>query len=111
MATQAASAVAIKGGTATVTSVSATSFAAFGSATTSYPTLYIDAIAGTSRQIVGSVAGLTRWQFNLGDDAAETGSNAGSNLTARRYNDAGVAIDTPFAISRATGRRRSCRSR
>jgi hypothetical protein len=39
----------------------------------------------------------------LGDNAAESGSNAGSNFSIWRYNDAGAAIDSPLLISRATG--------
>jgi hypothetical protein len=60
------------------------------------------ASGGTSR-IVGSMAGSPRWQEMLGDASAESGSNAGSNYGLQRYTDAGVLIDAPFAINRASG--------
>jgi hypothetical protein len=44
-----------------------------------------------------------RWFIEVGDSAAETGGNAGSNLSFDRYSDAGAYIDTPFYITRATG--------
>lgn len=61
------------------------------------------AASGFASQIAGQTAGLLRWALNLGDSTAESGSNAGSNLAIRRFNDAGAAIDTPFSINRATG--------
>jgi len=43
-----------------------------------------------------------RWSI-VKDDAAESGSNAGSNLAIYRYSDTGVYLGTPFSINRATG--------
>lgn len=43
-----------------------------------------------------------RWGMTA-DTAAESGSNAGANFNLRRYSDAGVLIDIPLTISRATG--------
>jgi hypothetical protein len=48
-------------------------------------------------------AARTRWEVALGDGATESGSNAGSNFSLTRYNDAGSSIDTPLSINRATG--------
>lgn len=43
-----------------------------------------------------------RW-YTYADNTAEGGSNAGSDYTISRYNDAGTFIDSPVFISRATG--------
>jgi hypothetical protein len=49
-------------------------------------------------------SGTIRWQMLLGNTVAETGSgNAGSDFALTRFSDAGVALDTPLSISRATG--------
>jgi hypothetical protein len=45
----------------------------------------------------------TRWELALGDSAAESGSNAGSNLNIRTYSDTGVLLTTPFSMARSTG--------
>jgi len=50
-----------------------------------------------------SVAANTRWSLQLGDSAAEGGSNTGSNLTCIRFNDAGASLGGAFDINRATG--------
>jgi hypothetical protein len=44
-----------------------------------------------------------RWVMGLGNGAAETGSNAGSNFELDRYSDAGAFIDSPLVIARNTG--------
>ncbi len=103
IATQSAGAVAITGGTATLTTLTALSYVVIGGAGASYPSMYIDAPAGTGRQLIGSVAGTTRWVLSLGDETAESGGNAGTNVALKRFSDAGAAIDTPFAVNRATG--------
>ena len=41
--------------------------------------------------------------FTIFTDARGGGSDAGSNLNFSAYTDAGVLIDTPFSITRATG--------
>jgi hypothetical protein len=61
------------------------------------------AAAGQSAWLTGQTNGSTRWQVRIGNDEAESGGNAGSNLDVLRYSDAGAFIDTPLAISRATG--------
>jgi hypothetical protein len=51
----------------------------------------------------GLVGGLARWNLILGNSAAESGSNAGSDCFLTRYSDAGAAIDQPISVSRQTG--------
>jgi hypothetical protein len=46
----------------------------------------------------------SRWAVAFADSTAESGSNAGSNFSISRYNDAGSPIDTPLTINRASGR-------
>ncbi|MFC1410415.1 hypothetical protein ACEZCY_14230 [Streptacidiphilus sp. N1-12] len=49
--------------------------------------------------------GTTDRRWSIGPDStAEGGANVGSLFQITRYTDAGVAIDTPFQIERATGR-------
>jgi hypothetical protein len=52
----------------------------------------------------GKKAGATRWQLQLSSGGSEPGGNAGSDLSAYRYDDAGVLIDRPFTIERFTGK-------
>jgi hypothetical protein len=59
--------------------------------------------SGQGDNIVGQMAGLNRWSVNLGNNVAESGSNAGSDFAVNRYNDAGTVIDSPLTINRATG--------
>jgi Chaperone of endosialidase len=59
--------------------------------------------SGQSTAINAFTNNLSRWQVNVGDTAAESGSNAGSNFTVYRFSDAGTVIDSPFSIARATG--------
>lgn len=59
--------------------------------------------AGRFRGIFGRTGALSRWVTYQGDNIPETGSNAGSNYSIGRYNDAGTFVDLPLAISRATG--------
>lgn len=55
-----------------------------------------------SKTISFKTSGSARWQIAT-TGAAETGSNNGSNYAIRRYDDAGVLIDTPLTITRSTG--------
>ena len=61
-----------------------------------------DGPAGTNRFVAITSTNFNRWQFGASADA-ETGSNVGSNFFVARYSDAGVFIDIPLEISRATG--------
>lgn len=68
------------------------------------PTLWmVKGGSGQSANIYGTNGATNRWLMQLGDTAAETGSNSGSNFTIYRYNDAGTALDAPFTITRSSG--------
>jgi hypothetical protein len=54
-------------------------------------------------QILGARNGVLRWHMGLGNNAAESGANVGSDFTLNRYNDAGTLVDSPITINRATG--------
>jgi hypothetical protein len=59
-------------------------------------------VVSAARNITYRTSGSLRW--NLSTDAiAESGSNAGSNYSISRYNDAGTFIDTPLTITRSSG--------
>lgn len=60
------------------------------------------AAGGTTRGLGLQTSGLNRFYLGI-DQTAEGGSNAGSNFFLGRYNDAGVWIDNPLTINRATG--------
>lgn len=51
----------------------------------------------------GETAGLLRWAVVLGDTAAESGSNNGSNFEIVSYNDAGAVNLTAISIARSIG--------
>lgn len=61
------------------------------------------AASGQSTLIRGQLNAATRWTINLGDNAAESGGNAGSNFGIGRYNDAGAFIDQPLQLNRQSG--------
>jgi hypothetical protein len=65
-------------------------------------TVTINANAGQYRQILLKSAQSTRWLI-AANNAAEGGSEAGSNFQISRYNDAGSYVDSPFVITRSTG--------
>lgn len=65
------------------------------------PILDIRGAAGTTRNIVFKTATANRWIINT-NSSGETGSNAGSNLTIIRYDDAGSVIDTVFTLTRSS---------
>ena len=44
-----------------------------------------------------------RWNMQIGDSTAESGSNLGTNFSISRYNDAGTYVDTPFKMMRQDG--------
>ena len=50
-----------------------------------------------------AVNGTARWTLAIGDNAAETGGDAGSNFSLYRFNDGGTYLDTPLAVNRQTG--------
>jgi hypothetical protein len=65
--------------------------------------LFLDTDAGGQRLIAGRSAGSARWGIFLGDQTAESGSNAGANFILSRYSDAGGYLGNPLVINRATG--------
>lgn len=65
-------------------------------------TVGIDSASGRVRQFIIYSADIARWSFRV-DASAETGSEAGSNLTIRAFTDAGGLVDDPITIVRAAG--------
>jgi hypothetical protein len=59
--------------------------------------------AGQVMRLSSWVGGAIRWSLDLGDTAAETGSNAGTNFRLARYNDAGAFLGNVLTVDRATG--------
>lgn len=72
------------------------------SASSGMSTLSIEGPAGQWRELVFKTGTSARWSWDV-STAAESGSNAGSNLALYRYNDAGGSIGTPILVDRATG--------
>lgn len=64
--------------------------------------LAINTQAGASRQIQIQTAGVARWNW-FGNNTAEGGSNAGTDLQLARYDDAGSFLGYSWFINRATG--------
>ncbi len=58
--------------------------------------------AGTLRTLRFTTLGAARWDA-LVSDAAETGSNAGSNFELRRYADSGTLLGTALRVTRSSG--------
>jgi hypothetical protein len=69
------------------------------------PAIYLNknASGGVLNFIVGQTGGVSRWTMALGDSAAESGANAGSNFYISAASDTGVGLGTPLAINRASG--------
>jgi hypothetical protein len=59
--------------------------------------------SGTANYINGLTDGSPRWQVIIGDTAAESGGNIGSDFAINRFDDAGELIDQPITISRIDG--------
>lgn len=59
--------------------------------------------AGIGNRLAGQMNGANRWLFQLGDNSAESGSNAGSNFALNRYDDSGALIGAVISANRATG--------
>jgi hypothetical protein len=56
--------------------------------------------AGTERQMLWQTGSSTRWAM-IANSAAESGSNAGSNLVLRAVSDAGTTIGDVFEVTRS----------
>ena len=63
--------------------------------------MILDADSGVAKIFSFRTDALPRWAFRV--DGAETGSNAGANLSVRSYDDAGAFTFAPLSIIRATG--------
>jgi hypothetical protein len=101
LATQAAGATAITGGT--LSGITSLVLANPGGSGAAEGAAYaITAPSGLARQLFVQSGGVNRWGFGA-DGAGETGGAAGSDFRIDRYDDAGAALDTPLAISRASG--------
>lgn len=59
--------------------------------------------SGTESVLIGQTGSLSRWAVSVGGVAPESGANAGSDYHVHRYNDAGVYLNTPLTLYRATG--------
>lgn len=66
-------------------------------------TTTLDGAAGSHRTLQATTGGVSRWQLRLANNAAESGSDAGSNFELVAYNDAGASIDTVISITRPSG--------
>lgn len=58
---------------------------------------------GQGAQLLSYTGTLLRWTTVFADNAAEQGNNSGSNYSINRYSDAGVFLDAPLSINRASG--------
>lgn len=64
--------------------------------------LVVQAAAGTGRNLFFQSGITNRWVV-FADSSAETGANAGSNLSIAPYNDGGTLMANALTINRATG--------
>lgn len=62
----------------------------------------LDAAAGFTRDLRFDTAGSPRWIFR-GDNAAEAGSNAGTDFVINRRDDAGADLGNALTITRSSG--------
>jgi hypothetical protein len=65
--------------------------------------LFLDTVVGQEHLIVARSGGNARWAIRPGGPSAESGGNTGANFIITRHDDAGVALDNPLLITRATG--------
>lgn len=65
--------------------------------------LQLQSDAGYGNQLIGYTGASLRWNLVLGNNAAETGSDAGKNFQLIAYSDTGPVIDIPISITRAAG--------
>lgn len=61
------------------------------------------ASAGNARVIQGFTGADARWQIQIGNSAAESGANAGSDFSLDAFSDTGGSLGSPLVINRATG--------
>jgi hypothetical protein len=66
--------------------------------------IYMTITGSQSANIISAKDGVQqRWTLALGNGAAESGGNAGSDLAFYRFNDAGAFLGVPLSIIRASG--------
>lgn len=68
-----------------------------------WPVIAANGTATKNGGFILQVSGVGRWDIG-GDDSAESGSNAGSNLRIIRRSDAGANLGDALVINRATGK-------
>ena len=61
------------------------------------------AASGQFNILRGQTNGVLRWDFVLGDDSVEGGSNGGSIASLNRYSDAGTFLGYGFTVRRSDG--------
>ncbi|HEV8503733.1 MAG TPA: tail fiber domain-containing protein [Casimicrobiaceae bacterium] len=67
-------------------------------------TVALDGAGSVNRGLAGMTGGALRWRVTLGNSAAETGANAGSDFYIQRYDDSGALINpAAMQIARGTG--------
>jgi hypothetical protein len=59
--------------------------------------------SGQANQIYGNSGANPRWAIKIGDETAESGGNAGSDLAFLRFGDAGGYLGNPLLIKRLNG--------
>lgn len=68
------------------------------------PVLVFDKDSGANNcGFIGRMNTAARWMLVLGDDATESGSDAGSNFACYSFDDAGDFLSIVYGIERATG--------
>jgi hypothetical protein len=67
------------------------------------PNSGLNGAAGTARSLTSKTSGSPRWELDLGNTTAESGTATGSDFTLTRYDNTGTYIDSPLGIARATG--------
>jgi hypothetical protein len=65
--------------------------------------IIVDGAAATNRAIRGSTALSARWRVDMPNNAAESGSNAGSDYVITPFSDTGTTLTAAFTITRSTG--------
>lgn len=59
--------------------------------------------SGQFNAIRGRTNGSDRWLMMMGNTTSESGTNAGSDWELYRYDDSGVFLGTPLAVTRSSG--------
>ena len=65
--------------------------------------LALNAASGTARNLNGETNGSFRWNMQLGNATAESGTAGGSDFALSRFDNTGAYIDSPLTILRGNG--------